>query len=52
LEETPDCPKCEAAMAFMLQLASDSRIACGDAGMLYAFACPECKVIASLAQSH
>ena len=52
MEETPDCPKCEKPMAFVLQLASDSRISYGDMGMLYAFACPECSVAASLIQSH
>jgi len=52
MEETPDCPKCEKPMGFSLQLASDSRITYGDMGMLYAFACPECKITASLIQSH
>jgi len=51
-ESVPDCPKCEKPMAFALQLASDSRISYCDMGMLYAFACPECKVTASLIQSH
>ena len=52
LEETPGCPKCERPMAFLLQLASDSRISYGDVGMLYAFACPSCRITASLIQSH
>ena len=52
MDETPGCPKCEKSMAFVLQLASDSRISYGDMGMLYAFACPECRVTASLIQSH
>lgn len=52
LDETPDCPKCKRPMAFALQLASDSRIAFGDMGLLYAFVCPECKTAASLVQSH
>jgi hypothetical protein len=39
-------------MAFVLQLASDSRISYGDMGMLYAFACPDCRITASLVQSH
>jgi ankyrin repeat protein len=52
MEETPDCPKCEKPMAFVLQLASDSHIGYGDAGVLYAFACPECLLSASLIQSH
>ena len=51
-ESTPDCPRCKNPMAFVLQLASDSRIGYGDVGMFYAFACPECKVTASLIQSH
>ena len=51
-ESTPDCPKCEKPMAFVLQLASDSRISYCDMGMLYNFACPDCKVSASLIQSH
>lgn len=49
---TPNCPKCDKPMAFMLQLASNSPIAYGDMGMLYAFACPECKMAASVVQSH
>jgi ankyrin repeat protein len=52
MDGTPDCPKCEKPMAFALQLASDSRIAFGDMGLLYAFVCPECKTAASLVQSH
>lgn len=52
MDGTPDCPKCERPMAFALQLASDSRIAFGDMGLLYAFVCPECKTGASLVQSH
>ena len=52
MEETPGCPKCEKPMAFVLQLASDARISYDDMGMLYAFVCPECKIAASLVQSH
>lgn len=52
MEQTPDCPKCEKPMAFVLQLTSDSRISYGDMGMLYTFACPECRITASLIQSH
>ncbi len=52
MEETPNCPKCEKPMGFVLQLASDSRISYCDMGMLYAFACPDCRVTASLIQSH
>ncbi|MDB6124956.1 MAG: ankyrin repeat and protein mask-like [Pedosphaera sp.] len=51
-ESTPDCPKCEKSMAFVLQLASDSRISYCDMGILYAFACSDCKATASLIQSH
>lgn len=51
-EEKPTCPKCGKEMAFVLQLASDARISFCDMGMLYAFACPECRVTASLIQSH
>jgi ankyrin repeat protein len=52
MDDTPDCPKCEKPMAFVLQLASDARISYCDMGLLYAFACPECRVTASLIQSH
>jgi hypothetical protein len=52
MDQTPDCPKCENPMAFVLQLASDSRISYGDMGMLYSFVCPECHVSAALIQSH
>jgi ankyrin repeat protein len=52
MEETQDCPKCKKPMGFVLQLASDSRISYGDVGMLYAFACPDCQITASLIQSH
>ena len=51
-DSTPHCPKCEKPMAFLLQLASDSRISFCDMGMFYAFICPECKLAASLIQSH
>jgi hypothetical protein len=51
-EETPECPKCRKPMVFVLQLASDSRITFCDMGMLYAFACPECRITASRIQSH
>jgi len=51
-KSTPDCPKCEKPMAFVLQLASDRHISYCDLGMLYSFACPDCKVSASLIQSH
>lgn len=51
-ESTPNCPKCERPMAFVLQLASDRHISYDDLGMLYCFACPDCKISASLVQSH
>lgn len=51
-EETPACPKCSKLMAFAVQIASNSEIMFEDAGMLYTFACPKCKIIASLIQSH
>ncbi|HYC71515.1 MAG TPA: ankyrin repeat domain-containing protein [Opitutaceae bacterium] len=50
-DATPDCPRCEKPMAFALQLASD-RISFADEGVLYAFACPECRVLGTLVQSH
>ncbi len=49
---TPACPKCQGTMAFVMQLASDSQVEFGDAGLLYTFVCPKCKVVASLIQSH
>ena len=52
LEERPDCPKCEKPMGFFLQLASNSDVMFGDMGMLYAFACPRCRVLATLVQSY
>lgn len=51
-EEVPDCPKCAKAMTFALQLASDTRIAYADMGVLYSFVCPDCQISASLVQSH
>lgn len=51
-ETIPDCPKCKKPMAFILQLASDSRISYCDMGMLYSFSCPDCQMSASLIQSH
>jgi ankyrin repeat protein len=51
-EATPSCPKCKKPMAFVLQLAGDAKISYSDQGLLYAFACPECHVTASLIQSH
>lgn len=51
-EETPDCPRCSKAMTFALQLASDRGISYGDVGILYAFVCEGCEVMATLVQSH
>jgi hypothetical protein len=51
-EETPDCPRCKTAMSFALQLASDRGISYGDVGILYAFVCGDCEVMATLVQSH
>ena len=51
-DESPDCPKCAEPMAFAAQLASDRWIAYSDMGLLYAFVCPECCVVATLVQSH
>jgi hypothetical protein len=51
-DSTPDCPRCDAPMAFAAQLASDKHIAYSDMGLLYAFVCPECKILATLIQSH
>jgi hypothetical protein len=50
--ETPSCPKCRNAMAFVMQMAEDSQVEFGDAGLLYTFACPKCKVVASMIQSY
>ncbi|MEY2880673.1 MAG: hypothetical protein RLZZ15_3053, partial [Verrucomicrobiota bacterium] len=49
---TPDCRTCEKPMAFLLQLNSDAHVSYGDVGMLYAFACPECRLLATVVQSH
>jgi hypothetical protein len=49
--DTPSCPKCKHRMTFVLQLASNADVTFGDAGLLYAFVCPKCKVVASLIQS-
>lgn len=51
-DESPECPKCRKEMAFFLQIASDSQVTFADMGLLYAFVCPECRVTASLVQSH
>lgn len=51
-EEIPECPKCKQGMTFVLQLASSAHIGFCDMGMLYAFVCPDCKVGATLIQSH
>jgi hypothetical protein len=48
----PCCPRCDDQMAFVLQFASDADIAFDDMGILYGFACPRCKVVASLIQSY
>jgi hypothetical protein len=51
-DASPDCPRCREAMAFVAQLASDKHISYDDLGMLYAFACEPCKIVATLIQSH
>ncbi len=52
LDDGVDCPKCEKPMPFVLQLASGSYFEFHDSGILYVFACPECKVTASFVQSY
>lgn len=49
---TPDCPRCHDPMAFVLQLSGTPDIDFCDEGRLYSFACPECRVVASVIQSH
>ena len=50
--EIPECPKCGKIMHFALQMDGCGSLSFGDAGMLYAFACPACKVTATVIQSH
>jgi hypothetical protein len=50
--DVPACPNCLGAMRFVLQLASDRTISYADVGQLYSFACPNCRVSATLVQSH
>jgi len=50
--QTPSCPRCKHRMTFLMQLASNAEFTFGDAGLLYAFVCPKCKIVASLIQSH
>ena len=52
MEDRVDCPACEKPMAFVLQLASNSHFEFDDMGLLYLFACPGCRISASLVQSH
>ncbi|HUG12373.1 MAG TPA: ankyrin repeat domain-containing protein [Opitutaceae bacterium] len=52
MDDTPDCRSCGEPMAFVLQMNSDARISYGDVGMLYAFVCPDCRLIATVVQSH
>lgn len=52
MDDRVDCPRCEKQMAFVLQLASNSHFEFDDMGLLYVFACPTCKITASLTQSH
>jgi hypothetical protein len=52
LEDRVDCPGCKRPMTFVLQLASNSHVEFHDMGLLYVFACPYCRIVASLVQSH
>jgi hypothetical protein len=49
---TPECCMCGQGMKFVVQLANCPQISFADAGMLYAFVCPDCNVAATLIQSH
>jgi hypothetical protein len=52
--DAPDCPGCAQAMAFLAQLDGDDAlgISFGDDGRLYAFACVDCRAVATVVQSH
>lgn len=48
----PACVRCKEPMRFVLQLASDRSISYEDCGTLYSFVCADCRVSATLLQSH
>lgn len=48
----PDCARCAKPMMFFAQLRSLPDLSFGDEGMLYAFVCRDCKIIATFIQSH
>jgi hypothetical protein len=48
----PDCIGCKEPMTFFGQLKSLPTLSFGDDGVLYSFVCPDCKVSATLIQSH
>lgn len=51
-DATPECPRCREPMAFLLQLVSRADISFGDDGRLYVFTCADCRVSATMVQSH
>jgi len=51
-DEVPDCCRCEKAMQFVGQFASNGTYSFADEGMLYVFVCTDCTVSACLVQSH
>jgi hypothetical protein len=50
--DIPDCARCAKPMMFFAQLRSLPDLSFGDEGTLYAFVCPDCKIIATFIQSH
>jgi hypothetical protein len=50
--QVPECARCARPMAFFAQLKSLPGLGFGDEGVLYSFVCTDCKVSASLIQSH
>ncbi len=52
-EVVPRCTSCRSPMQFLLQLDSDPDVGLhfGDAGMLYAFQCGDCRELATFVQS-
>jgi hypothetical protein len=50
--EIPDCVSCGEPMAFLAQIASTRALSFVDDGMVYAFVCAQCRMMASFVQSH
>jgi hypothetical protein len=50
--EIPDCVSCGEPMAFLSQIASTRTLSFVDDGTLYSFVCANCRMMASLVQSH